>query len=359
MIEQIYCLLNQLGIFCLFYVSGLDIAVHRFSAITDSDLEAELRTIISNHPNAGEVYLTGHLRSRSIYVQRERLRQMMRHIDPEGVDRRKTTAVKRRTYSVPYPNFLWHIDGAHKLIMYKLVVHAAIDGFSRMIVFLHCSNNNRAATVENLFLVAVEHHGWPMHIRTDHGGENVRVWDQMNSVRGADKKPVIVGSSVHNCRVERLHRDVTAQVCQRYKNTFSEMEGAGILNRENGLDLFCLHYVFLPRINKSLTEFVEAHNHHPISTEGNRSPHQLFRLNSDLIDDDQAVDQVDQGVPVGELSRNDLPHVQVQVEECPLSRPDMAEMERTVDPFGSDDAVRSYLSACHFVAMCMRRNTSH
>ena len=42
------------------------------------------------------------------------------------------------------------------------------------------------------------------------------------------------------------------------------------------LDLYCLHYVYLPRINQPLTEFKDSWNEHAISTEGNMTPHQLF-----------------------------------------------------------------------------------
>ena len=39
---------------------------------------------------------------------------------------------------------------------------------------------------------------------------------------------------------------------------------------------FCLHYVFLPRINHSLSVFKDAWNCHPLSTERNLSPLQLW-----------------------------------------------------------------------------------
>lgn len=35
-----------------------------------------------------------------------------------GVEQRKKSALKRRVYSVPGPNALWHMDGNHKLIRY-------------------------------------------------------------------------------------------------------------------------------------------------------------------------------------------------------------------------------------------------
>ena len=41
------------------------------------------------------------------------------------------------------PNSLWHIDGHHKLIRWRIITHGGIDGFSRIPVYLHASGNNR------------------------------------------------------------------------------------------------------------------------------------------------------------------------------------------------------------------------
>ena len=47
-----------------------------------------------------------------------------------------------------------------KLINWRMVVHACIDGFSRMIIYLSCQNNNLASTVFELFLDGVSKHGF-------------------------------------------------------------------------------------------------------------------------------------------------------------------------------------------------------
>lgn len=52
------------------------------------------------------------------------------------------------------------------------------------------------------------------------------------------------------------------------------------LDPENDVDHFCLHYIFIPRINNSLHRFQSAWNNNPLSTEGNRSPMQLYLSNS-------------------------------------------------------------------------------
>lgn len=55
------------------------------------------------------------------------------------------------------------------------MVHGGIDGYSRLIVFLQCSNNNRSNTVLQAFQSGVQQYGLPERIRSDRGGENVQV----------------------------------------------------------------------------------------------------------------------------------------------------------------------------------------
>lgn len=66
-------------------------------------------------------------------------------------------------------------------------------------------------------------------------------------------------------------------------------ENAGILDPLNDTDLFCLHYVFKSILNKRLREFVDAHNHHPISTENNLAPIFLFQNYRNLDEADFSI----------------------------------------------------------------------
>ena len=99
------------------------------------------------------------------------------------------------------------IDGHHKLVRWRFVTHCAIDGYSRLVLFLKCSDNNESDTVYTSFLQAVRQYGLPSRIRCDQGKENVRVAQHMLHHRGIERRSVLVGSSVHNQRIERLWRD--------------------------------------------------------------------------------------------------------------------------------------------------------
>lgn len=54
------------------------------------------------------------------------------------------------------------------------------------------------------------------------------------------------------------------------------MKDLHILNIDNNVHMFCLHYVFLPRINRAIGQFLEAWNNHLLSTMRNLSPIQLW-----------------------------------------------------------------------------------
>ena len=109
----------------------------------------------------------GTLRSMSVHVPRRRVSESLHRVNPAAVRARQCTTVARWAYTVPAPNSLWHIDGLHCLIRWRFVIHGGIDGFSRRIVYLKASTNNRSETVLQLFMKAVNECGWPSRVRSD------------------------------------------------------------------------------------------------------------------------------------------------------------------------------------------------
>ena len=48
-----------------------------------------------------------------------------------------------------------------------LFIHGCTDSFSRTVIYLECTNNNKAATVLDLFKSGVEEFGLPSRVRRD------------------------------------------------------------------------------------------------------------------------------------------------------------------------------------------------
>lgn len=228
------------------------------------------------------------------------------------------------------------------------MTHGCIDGYSRLITFLRCSGNNRAMTVYELFLSAVQHHQLPSRVRIDQGGENVLVAQHMIEQRGAERRSVIVGSSVHNQLIERLWRDMHRCVTVIFYKLFYFMKYQDLLDPLNEMHLYALHYVFIPRINHALSEFMQGWNHHPIRTAHNKSPQQLFTAGAlllqhsglttldffDTVDDTFGIDE-EGPVPVLESEAEvavTVPEISVHIDE-----EDFVRLLHTVNPLGTSE----------------------
>ena len=120
----------------------------------------------------------------------------------------------------------------------------------------------------------------PWAVCADHGRENVLVQSFMEYYRGVNSFRQT--KSVQNQPIERFWREINTKVTCIYRAHWIQWE-------ENGLNfgydnvLFCLHYLFLPRLNEDLLQFHKQWNSHSIpTTVGNLSPNQLRQRLEDL-----------------------------------------------------------------------------
>ena len=99
-----------------------------YSTISDSDLDslvAQVKLVKITH--AERFFLCPIYILLLIRIQRSRLRASLHRVDHIAIEQRQRDTIRQCVYSVEAPNSLWHIDGNHKLIRWKLVVHGGID----------------------------------------------------------------------------------------------------------------------------------------------------------------------------------------------------------------------------------------
>ena len=78
-----------------------------YTNISNEDLCSEVRNILIILPEAGETVIIGALRSRSIHVQRRRVREAINAVDLVNRAVRRTVTIVRRKYDVASLNALW------------------------------------------------------------------------------------------------------------------------------------------------------------------------------------------------------------------------------------------------------------
>ena len=182
---------------------------------------------------------------------------------------------------------------------------------------MHLSTDNKAATALKVFIKSVKEYGIPSRIRLDGGTEFNHIEYLMNILNGENRGSVMRGASVHNQRIERLWRDVFCKALDRFYKVFKHMEDHHILDTADPIHMFSLQYTFTPRIQRCLQNWVQAHNSHPVRTERNKTPLQLWYSGS-------LSSQQNDSTAMNNLFRRDLQDIE-QVLENTLTQYNLVE----------------------------------
>lgn len=104
----------------------------------------------------------------------DRLFASVRRLDPAGVNcRLKDLQRHRGEYIIPGPNYIWSIDGHCKLQHWGIEIYAAIDAYSRYVIWIYVGISCRTAiSALKQYLYTLDTQGvMPQIIRSDRGIE--------------------------------------------------------------------------------------------------------------------------------------------------------------------------------------------
>ena len=174
----------------------------------------------------GRGLLYAHFQELGVQVSRDRLFAIYRTLVPDAVDRRTRNMQRHRgEYIVPGPNFVWSIDAYLKLSPYGIEVYAAIDAYSRYIVWIYIGISARTAiSVLRQYLDTIEVLGQhPRFVRSDHGGETVLLASahhQLQQIAQPDlefRDCYMYGTSTANQRIESWWNQLSKGLLFRWR----------------------------------------------------------------------------------------------------------------------------------------------
>ena len=109
-----------------------------------------------------------------VNVAKEDFCKALISVDPDKVNKRKSTTIVRREYLSSEPDIICHIDGNDKLKRWRFRIHGCVDGFSRKLLWLIvASSNNDPIVISHYFLRCIKKYGIaPNLLRMDNTREN-------------------------------------------------------------------------------------------------------------------------------------------------------------------------------------------
>lgn len=174
-------------------------------------------------------------------------------------------------YSVPGPNYQWHMDGYDKLSPYGICIHAAIDGYSRKLLWLNADYSNKnPSLIANYYTTTVkELGGAPSVLRCDPGTETFDVADIQTLLREGHNDTmanvaVMYGSSTHNQRIERWWGFLRQSLITDYQMILSGMRDTGLLDTSDPIHMDCVRFCFTGVLRKELNGMKEHWNSHRV-----------------------------------------------------------------------------------------------
>ena len=201
-----------------------------------------------------------------IHVPRSMVQEILKLLDPVGVETRRIHRLQRRRYNGIGPNHIWHVDSYDKLKGYGICINGCIDGYSRKLIWLVASkNSNDPRVIAGNYIASIEkERGCPRILRADRGTENVTMghmqqWLRRNGQdRFAGNKSMLYGRSTANQRMEQWWNFLRRHWAQYWMDIFKTLAQNGHFSG-SWLDKNLIQFCFLRKIQ--VTYYMLCHLH--------------------------------------------------------------------------------------------------
>lgn len=259
----------------------------------------------------GRTLLTAQLRTKGLQARKDHITTALSQVLLEQ-DRPRAFAAREAKARLPFaeyygPDYLWALDGHDKLKPFGIEIYAAIDAYSRYIVYCYVGVSNKTqVSVCKMYLQAISTSKWcPRLLRTDRGTEVPMMADAQHAFYksyhqersptdfDATKYPmkdcVVFGKSTHNHRIESWWNGLEkaqlglwrvglcgvgqVQLANSANQGFNLwLRNQGFHDDSNSDSVVYLHTI-LPLIRQETFDYVEVWNEHNIRRQKERPNH--------------------------------------------------------------------------------------
>ncbi|OQN95138.1 hypothetical protein B0A48_18723 [Cryoendolithus antarcticus] len=247
----------------------------------------------------GKHHLYRFMRSKYNIIGRERLYAIARTNYSEVIEPRRQKAKRHRgKIIVPGPNYCLSMDGHCKLEKWGIQIYAAIDVYSRHIVWIYIGITGRSqVSVPTQYVAAAAHKGViPFVIRSDRGAETTLAaaahWALSKAARTKpDGTPITLddafrhGTSKENVSIEMWWNQQTRSMLGRWRQYFESLSNTDQYVGGRLAHRLAFLAVYIPIIRNESLEFVNLWNHHRIRRQKDEHivhgrPYQLYNYPS-------------------------------------------------------------------------------
>lgn len=191
----------------------------------------------------------------------------------------------RGAFVTPGPNYAWSMDAYCKLEFWGIQIYAAIDIYSRCLMWIYVGVTGRTAvSVFAQYIKTLADGGVvPQFIRSDRGLETTMAADahfqlsqQLRNRESDSESPLafnecfLFGTSKANQRIESWWNQMCTTSLGRWRDAFIEMSQQQVFDPQKQVDRIALKAVYMPIIQEEAKQFVYQWNCHRIRKQPNR-----------------------------------------------------------------------------------------
>jgi len=222
-----------------------------------------------------------------IRIPRDRIKQVMREIDPYGFRRRQPGAaiqVQRRTAWSVGPWSTLSVDGHDKLSALGIWIYGWRDVFSGYALKLYLGRSNRNPHIINREMLQMfidygdnDNARVPVSIYSDHGTETVETYSYFNTIRdtyGPEENEAPRWHhtlSTHNIVIERGWRHFLNERGREIEGILTASGQHNAFNRNIPKHQAALESTIFPLVQKQLTEYITTNNYAYVRLQKNKN----------------------------------------------------------------------------------------